>query len=81
MLPPACWASARSFLAGKDGLIQVTVEDKNAKRAAALAEGYAEELFQQNNRLAIGAASQRRLFFQQQLSDEKDHLAGRRGSR
>ena len=63
------------FTAGKDGLIEVVVEDKDAKRAAALAAGYADELFHQNNRLAIGAASQRRVFFQQQLADEKDHLA------
>ncbi len=63
------------FTAGKDGLIQIIVEDKDPKRAATLASGYAEELFQQNNRLAIGSASQRRLFFQQQLADEKDQLA------
>lgn len=63
------------FLAGKDGLIQITVEDTDAKRAATLANGYADELFQQNNRLAIGSAAQRRLFFDQQLAQEKDHLA------
>jgi tyrosine-protein kinase Etk/Wzc len=63
------------FTAGKDGLIQIVVEDKDAKRAAVLAAGFAEELFHQNNRLAIGSASQRRLFFQQQLDQEKDRLA------
>jgi len=63
------------FSNGKDGLIQIIVEDKDPKRAAALAAGYAEELFHQNNRLAIGSASQRRLFFQQQLDEEKDKLA------
>ena len=59
------------FSTGKDGLIQVTVEDKDPKRAVALANGYADELFHQNNRLAIGAASQRRLFFEQQLDGRK----------
>jgi uncharacterized protein involved in exopolysaccharide biosynthesis len=63
------------FLASKDGLIQIIVEDTDAKRATALANGYADELFQQNNRLAIGSASQRRLFFDQQLAQEKDRLA------
>ena len=63
------------FSAGKDGLMQVTVEDTSSKRAAELAAGYADELFKQNNRLAIGSASQRRLFFQQQLAEEKDRLA------
>ncbi|HEY3988869.1 MAG TPA: GNVR domain-containing protein [Acidobacteriaceae bacterium] len=63
------------FIANKDGLIQITVEDKEPKRSAALVNGYADELFQQNNRLAIGSAAQRRVFFQQQLSEEKDHLA------
>lgn len=63
------------FVTSKDGLIQVTVEDRDPKRAAVLANGYADELFQQNNRLAIGSAAQRRLFFEQQLAQEKDRLA------
>jgi tyrosine-protein kinase Etk/Wzc len=63
------------FEAGKDGLMQIIVEDKDPQRAATLANGYADELFNQNNRLAIGSASQRRLFFEQQLAQEKDHLA------
>jgi uncharacterized protein involved in exopolysaccharide biosynthesis len=63
------------FSASKDGLILISVEDKDRKRAAVLVNGYADELFNQNNRLAIGAASQRRLFFQQQLAEEKDRLA------
>jgi uncharacterized protein involved in exopolysaccharide biosynthesis len=63
------------FTASKDGLIQITVEDKDPKRATELVNGYADELFRQNNRLAIGAASQRRQFFQQQLAEEKDRLA------
>ena len=67
--------SHSKFVANKDGLMQITVEDTDPKRAAALVNGYAEELFNQNNRLAIGSATQRRRFFQQQLSEEKDHLA------
>lgn len=63
------------FSASKDGLIQISVEDKDPKLSTELVNGYADELFNQNNRLAIGAASQRRRFFQQQLVEEKDHLA------
>jgi tyrosine-protein kinase Etk/Wzc len=63
------------FIANKDGLIQISVEDKEPKFAVTLVNGYADELFNQNNRLAIGAATQRRRFFQQQLAEEKDHLA------
>jgi uncharacterized protein involved in exopolysaccharide biosynthesis len=63
------------FSASKDGLIQITVEDKDPKHTTELVNGYADELFRQNNRLAIGAAAQRRQFFQQQLAEEKDRLA------
>ena len=63
------------FIADKNGLIQITVEDKDPKFAATLVNGYADELFNQNNRLAIGAATQRRRFFQQQFAEEKDRLA------
>ncbi len=63
------------FIADKTGLIQITVEDPSPKRAVALVNGYSDELFEQNNRLAIGAASQRREFFQRQLAQEKDRLA------
>lgn len=63
------------FSSSKDGLIQISVEDKDPKLATELVNGYTDELFNQNNRLAIGAASQRRRFFQQQLAEEKDRLA------
>ena len=63
------------FLADKTGLIQIMVEDKDPKRAVALVNGYADQLFEQNNRLAIDAAGQRRQFFEQQLAREKDRLA------
>ncbi len=67
--------SRSKFLADKTGLIQITVEDTDPKRATALVNGYSDELFEQNNRLAIGAAGQRRQFFEQQLAQEKDRLA------
>ncbi len=63
------------FKAGKDSLISISVEDKDPKRAAVLANGYVDELYHLNNRLAIGEAAQRRQFFDQQLAAEKDRLA------
>jgi tyrosine-protein kinase Etk/Wzc len=63
------------FLSGKDGLISISVVDHDPGRAAALANAYIDELYNLNNHLAITEASQRRLFFEQQLVKEKDHLA------
>lgn len=60
---------------GKDGLIHIDVTDHNPKRAAELANGYVEEFRKLSQNIAIGEASQRRLFFQQQLEQAKDNLA------
>jgi uncharacterized protein involved in exopolysaccharide biosynthesis len=63
------------FTAGKDGMISISFTDQDPKRAAAIANAYVDELYAFNNRLALGGASQKRLFFEQQLSQEKDRLA------
>jgi tyrosine-protein kinase Etk/Wzc len=63
------------FVAEKDGMISISVSDQNPKRAAAMANAYVDELYALNNRLALGGSSQRRLFFEQQLAQEKDRLA------
>ncbi len=60
---------------GKDGLIHISVEDRNPKRAAELANGYVTEFQRLSAHLAITEASQRRLFFEQQLEEAKDNLA------
>lgn len=60
---------------GKDGLIRISVEDHNPRRAAELANGYVSEFRHLSENLAITEASQRRLFFQQQLEQAKDNLA------
>jgi tyrosine-protein kinase Etk/Wzc len=57
-----------------EGTIVVKVNDRDPTRAAAIANGYIEELTKQNNRLAISEAAQRRLFFQAQLEREKNAL-------
>lgn len=61
--------------AGKDTLIHVRVEDRDPNRAAQLANAYVDELAQQNSRVALTEASQRRLFYEIQLAKEKDALA------
>lgn len=75
---------ARSTLAGsvrigvgkKDGLITVEVDDREPKRAAAMANAYVDALRQITNTLAVTEAQQRRVFFEQQLTQAKERLAG-----
>jgi tyrosine-protein kinase Etk/Wzc len=59
----------------KDGLIRISVTDRDPKRAAEMANGYVEEYRKFSATLAITEASQRRLFFEQQLAEAKDNLA------
>jgi len=58
-----------------DGLIHISVEDHDPRRAAELANGYVDQLQIASQHLAITEASQRRLFFEQELEHAKDNLA------
>ena len=58
----------------KDGLIRIAVEDRDPDMAAQIANGYVDEFRKQSANLAISEASQRRLFFEQQLDDAKNKL-------
>jgi uncharacterized protein involved in exopolysaccharide biosynthesis len=58
----------------KDGLIRITVEDWDPKLAAEIANGYVAEFRKLSANLAITEASQRRLFFQQQLLEAREKL-------
>jgi len=60
---------------GKDGLIRISVQDRDPRRAADLANGYVDQFRLQSQHLAITEASQRRLFFEQQLEQAKDNLS------
>jgi tyrosine-protein kinase Etk/Wzc len=60
---------------GKDGLINIEIEDKDPKFAAELANAYVEELFKLTSVVAVTEASQRRLFFERQAALAKDNLA------
>lgn len=59
------------FESEKDGLIHISVKDNDPRLAAALANGYINALYQMNSTLALTDASQRRLFFGEQIDQEK----------
>jgi uncharacterized protein involved in exopolysaccharide biosynthesis len=63
------------FEAGKDGLIVITVKDPNPKLASDMANAFVDELYRMNSTLAVTEAGQRRVFFDQQLEEEKGALA------
>lgn len=60
---------------GDDGMIAVKVDDIDPQRAADIANAYVEELYKLTSVLAVTEASQRRLFYEQQLTQAKDNLA------
>lgn len=59
----------------KDGLIRVSVTDRDPSRAAELANGWVDEYRQFTATLAISEASQRRLFYERQLNAARNDLA------
>lgn len=59
---------------GIDGLIRVSVEARDPKRAAELANGYVDQFQMLSQHLAITEASQRRLFFEHELEQAKENL-------
>jgi uncharacterized protein involved in exopolysaccharide biosynthesis len=62
-------------LGAKDGLIRISVTDKDPKLAADIANAYVDEFRKLSANLAISEASQRRVFFQQQLLEANENLA------
>lgn len=64
-----------SITSGKEGFITVTVEDGDKARVAMLSNAYVDELTKLTRVLAVTEASQRRLFFEQQLEQAKNNLA------
>ncbi|MGA9882263.1 MAG: Wzz/FepE/Etk N-terminal domain-containing protein [Candidatus Acidiferrales bacterium] len=59
----------------KDGLIHISVTDKSPDRAEQMANGYVDAYRKLSDGLAVSEASQRRLFFDQELGKESDKLA------
>jgi uncharacterized protein involved in exopolysaccharide biosynthesis len=59
----------------KDSLIRISIVDSDPHRAADIANGYVDQFRKLSEHLAITEASQRRLFFEQELEKAKDDLA------
>jgi uncharacterized protein involved in exopolysaccharide biosynthesis len=73
--------AARKQLAGytevtseKNGFIAISVTDKDKKRVAEMANAYTDQLRILTQTLAVTEASQRRLFYEEQLKQSKDAL-------
>jgi uncharacterized protein involved in exopolysaccharide biosynthesis len=67
-------AEATVVVSEKNGFIAVSVTDQDRKRAAAMANAYTNELRLLTKTLAVTEASQRRLFYEDQLKQAKDAL-------
>lgn len=67
--------AATEISAGRDDVITISVEDRNPRRAADIANGYVEELAKLTKTLAVTDASKRRLFFEQEVKTASDELA------
>jgi tyrosine-protein kinase Etk/Wzc len=72
---------ARKKLAGytevtseKNGFVAISVTDKDKKRVAEMANAYTDQLRILTQTLAVTEASQRRLFYEEQLKQAKDAL-------
>ena len=68
-------AEALAARSGNDGMLVVSVEDPDPKRAADMANAFVEEMIGVSRGLALTEAAQRRLFFEEQLKDVKLALA------
>lgn len=68
-------ASRTQITAGRDGIISVSVDDNDPDVAAQIANAFVEELQELVQQLAISEASQRRLFFEQQVAKAREQLA------
>jgi len=59
----------------KSGIISITVDDKDPKRAAAMANAYVEELDKLLQRINITGAGQNRIFMENRLTGAKAELS------
>jgi uncharacterized protein involved in exopolysaccharide biosynthesis len=67
--------SLTEITVSKAGIISISVEDRNPKRAAEIANGYVEELEKLTKVLAVTDASKRRVFFEHETKAASDELA------
>jgi uncharacterized protein involved in exopolysaccharide biosynthesis len=57
-----------------EGILTITVEDRDPNRAAAMANSYVEELDRQNKRLSAGRAASKRIFLENRLKEIEQEL-------
>jgi tyrosine-protein kinase Etk/Wzc len=67
-------AESTTVASERNGFIAISVMDKNKIRVAEMANAYTTELRNLTQRLAVTEASQRRLFYEDQLKQAKDAL-------
>lgn len=58
-----------------EGIVNITVEDRDPNRAAAMANAYVEELDRQNKRLSAGQATSKRIFLGNRLKEIEEKLS------
>ena len=67
--------SLTEVVAGKDGVISVSVDDRDPSRSAAIANAYIDELTKLTRTLAVSDAGKRRLFFEHEVRTANDELS------
>lgn len=67
-------ADNTSIVSEKSGLIAISVTDRDKQRAAAMANAYTQQLRVLTKSLAVTEASQRRLFYEEQLKRTRENL-------
>ncbi len=67
-------AKRTSVNVGEDGIVSVTVEDRDPCMAALLANAYIEELDKQNKRLFAGQAAGKKVFLENRLNEIQQEL-------
>ena len=66
--------SLTEMSAGKEGVITISVTDRDPTRAAGLANGYVEELRKLTKDIAVTEAGRRRIFFQREMETAQAEL-------
>ena len=64
-----------SFESSNSGMIHISVDDRDPRLAADMANAYVEILSVRSNELAVTGVSQSRIFFEKQWEEEKNRLA------
>jgi len=68
-------SSRTDIVAGRDGIISVSVEDRDPSKAADLANAYIQELENLTRTLAVTDAAKQRLFFEREVREANEQLA------